>query len=135
MSLKFSRLIGAGLALALLSLSAPSGAAGPADPAGSLAPTLDEAPSPPATDGESVYKDKCTKCHGDDGKGDTGMGKKAKAAGKKWPDLTQSKMDPAKALEVIENGVSGSTMKAFKDKLSPEAMANVRDYVMKMKAP
>ena len=135
MSRKFSWLAGSGLALALLSFAAPSGAAGPADPFGPAAPILDEAPSPAPTDGATVYTDNCAKCHGPDGKGDTGMGKKAKAAGKKWPDLTQSKMDPVKALEVIENGVSGSTMKGYKEKLPAEALTNVRDFVMKLKAP
>jgi len=127
MSRMLSWLVGGASALMLTAIAVPSGATGP---------TLDESPSPaPAVDGPTVFTDSCAKCHGADGKGDTGMGKKAKAKGTKWPDLTTSKLDAAKVKEIIDNGVSGTMMKAYKDKLTPEAAANVRDYVLKFQTP
>ena len=127
MSRTLAWLVGGASALLLTTVAVPSGASGP---------TLHESPPPaPAVDGLTVYTDTCAKCHGADGKGETGMGKKAKDAGKKWPDLTQTKVDATKAMEIIENGVSGSMMKAYKEKLTPEALANVRDYVLKFQKP
>ncbi len=127
MSRTLDWLVGGASALLLTAVAVPSGATGP---------TLDESPPPaPAVDGPGVYTETCAKCHGADGKGETGMGKKAKDAGKKWPDLTKSTVDAVKAKEIIENGVSGSTMKAYKEKLTPEALTNVRDYVLKFQKP
>lgn len=105
-------------------------------PSGATEPTMDRAPTPaPAIDGPTVYAETCAKCHSADGKGDTGMGKKAKAAGKNWPDLTKSKHDAAKTREIIDNGVDGTLMKAYKDKLGAEALKNVADYVLTLRAP
>ena len=54
-----------------------------------------------AADGKAVWADKCAKCHGEDAKGDTKMGKKLKIA-----DLSDAKAqagftdaDAAKAVE------------------------------------
>lgn len=116
--------LGGASALAMLLTAVPSsaGASGPL--------RADEAPPLPATDGASVYERSCAKCHGPDGKGDTGMGKKARGEGKKWPDLTQSKDDADKVLAIIRDGVPDTKMKAYGDKLSAEELGNVRDYVM-----
>lgn len=125
MSRMLAWLVGSSSALLLTAVALPSSASGP---------TLHETPSP-VVDGATVFTDTCAKCHGADGKGETGMGKKAKDAGKKWPDLTKSKVDAVKAKDIIDNGVAGTLMKAYKDKLTPEAAANVRDYVLKLQKP
>lgn len=111
-------------ALTLLSTVAPSGASVP------LPLQADEAPPIPATDGASVYERTCAKCHGPDGKGDTGMGRKARGEGKNWPDLTQSKDEADKVLGIIRDGVPDTKMKGYADKLSAEELTNVRDFVM-----
>ncbi len=122
----FAQLAAGASALFIAAVAVPSGAVGPRS---------DEAPPPaPATDGPTVYTESCAKCHGADGKGDTGMGKKARDKGKNWPDLTKSTVSADKAKEIIENGVAGSLMKAYKEKLSAEAIANVRDYVIGLRA-
>jgi len=123
-------LVAGASALVLMAVAVPSGAAQPTPVAADEAPPL-----APATDGLSVYTETCAKCHGADGKGETGMGKKAKDAGKNWPDLTKSKVDATKAKEILDNGVAGTMMKSYKEKLSAEALTNVRDYVLKFQKP
>ena len=120
-------LLGCASALAIVSVAVPSGATGP---------TSDEGPGPAApTGGAAVYTDTCAKCHGEDGKGDTGMGKKARDAGQKWPDLTKSTIDGAKAKTIIENGVENTKMKGFASKLTAEQITSVRDFVMALRKP
>ena len=105
-------------------------------PSGATGPTSDEGPGPAApTGGAAVYTDTCAKCHGEDGKGDTGMGKKARDAGQKWPDLTKSTIDGAKAKTIIENGVENTKMKGFASKLTAEQITSVRDFVMALRKP
>ena len=105
-------------------------------PSAAIEPAMDRAPTPlPAIDGPTVYAETCAKCHGVDGKGDTGMGKKARAEGKNWPDLTQSKHDAAKTKAIIDDGVAGTMMKAYKDKLGADALKNVADFVLTLRAP
>ena len=127
MSRMMTWLAGGASALVVVAFALPSAATGP---------VMDKAPTPaPAIDGPTVYTETCAKCHGADGKGDTGMGKKARADGKNWPDLTKSKHDATKTREIIDNGVAGTMMKAYKDKLGADALKNVADYVMTLRAP
>lgn len=127
MSRMLSWIVGGASALVLTAVAVPSLATGP---------TLDETPTPaPAVDGPTVFTDSCAKCHGADGKGDTGMGRKAKEKGTKWPDLTTSTVEAGKVKEIIELGVHGTMMKGYKEKLSPEAIANLRVYVLKLRKP
>ncbi len=88
-------------------------------------------------DGKAVYMKKCKKCHGEDGKGQTKMGKKHKA-----PDFTdagwQGKNSKSKVVKDTTNGVvkpdgTKTKMKAFKDKLSAEEISAVADYVKAFK--
>jgi mono/diheme cytochrome c family protein len=55
-----------------------------------------------AADGRAIYAKECAKCHGDDGKGDTKMGKKLKVK-----DLTVelAKLSDAQIAKSITDGV------------------------------
>jgi mono/diheme cytochrome c family protein len=87
-------------------------------------------------DGKAVYMKKCKKCHGEDGKGQTKIGKKHKS-----PDFTsgawQGKNGKAKVVKSVTNGVFKdgvkTKMKAFKEKLSTEEISAVADYVKAFK--
>ena len=74
-----------------------------------------------AAEAAALYGNKCTACHGKDGKG-TSVGKKMGA-----PDLTTLKISDADIAQVIENGKGKMT--AFKGKLAPEEIQAVAKYV------
>ncbi|MHB8416555.1 MAG: c-type cytochrome [Myxococcales bacterium] len=76
----------------------------------------------PAPEAHDLYAKKCAVCHGDDGKGDTRMGRRFRA-----PDFTSAKWrataKDAELRKVIENGVEEDgvhRMPAWKGKLSPD---------------
>lgn len=66
---------------------------------------------------EENWTAKCASCHGANGKADTKLGKKHKV-----DDVTtaqwQSKHSDADIKKAIEDGVPGTKMKGFKDKLA-----------------
>ena len=77
-----------------------------------------------------TYSKNCASCHGADMKGQTPAGKAMKT-----PDLTaaevRAKFDKAKLVKVISEGTDGeSKHKAMKDKLTPEQISSVVDYVL-----
>lgn len=69
----------------------------------------------PAADGAALYKKHCVMCHGADGKGFKVL---------KTPDMTsaqwQASVKDADIANVTKNGKKGTTMPAFKDKLSDD---------------
>jgi len=77
-----------------------------------------------AADGEAVFKARCARCHGDDGRG------KTKSAP---PDLTdpkiQTSLTDADIVNTITNGRKGTAMIAWKGKLSTEEISAVAAYV------
>jgi len=80
-------------------------------------------------DGAEVYAKNCASCHGKDGKGETTMGKKAKA--KDYTDAkVQASFTDAEALKVILEGKD--KMKGYKDKITEaeakEVLAHVRAF-------
>jgi mono/diheme cytochrome c family protein len=82
--------------------------------------------------GQELYVTNCQICHRD-----TGKGGKVTVEGKKLDpeDLTSSKMkkhDDAKLFEHISDGVTDEGMPAFKDKLSPEQIKQVVQYIRKL---
>ncbi len=118
---------------------APTGdAKAPADPpagdakAGDAkAPAGDAKAAAPAIDGKPLYDAKCKVCHAADGKGTEAMKKN------KIPDMTvadwQSKHDKASVVKAITDGVDGTKMKPFREKLKPEEIEAVAVYVKAMK--
>ncbi len=130
--------VGGASALVLTLSVATVGATGPFP--GGLTPTMDlppappDPPEPPATnDGPGIYKASCNKCHGPDGLGNTKIGAKHRAEGKKMPDLTVSKLELDKIVEVVTNGVEKTSMKGYKEKLSAEQIALVAAYTKAFK--
>lgn len=81
-----------------------------------------------AADGAAVYEANCAPCHGMDGKARTPAGKKLGAH-----DLSESKFDEATILRQIRDGVKtpqgADRMPAFKDRLKPEEISAVAEFV------
>lgn len=122
----------------VLAAPAPAAAAEPA--AGTVAknpdatdpvPTPDEVSQVAKPDGKPLYDKHCKGCHAVDGKGSAGMQKLG------ITDLTDPAWQAAHAeaavVDVLNVGVEGTKMKAFKDKLKPEEIAAVAAYVKQMK--
>jgi mono/diheme cytochrome c family protein len=89
-------------------------------------PTPAPGPRPPGPvpDARELFaKNKCSTCHGEDGRGDTDKGRKLKA-----PDFTEPKFQKEttdkEMTDAITNGVKNKAgkllMPAFKAKLSPD---------------
>lgn len=57
-----------------------------------------------AEDVKTIYKNQCAKCHGEDGKGETKMGKKAGAKDYSDPKV-QTEMKDDKAFKSIKEGM------------------------------
>ena len=77
-----------------------------------------------ATEGDAVFKARCTGCHGSDGKGKAAIG---------TPDFTSAKtlsaLSDTDVVDTISNGRKGTIMPAWKGKLSDEEIAAVAAYV------
>lgn len=85
-----------------------------------------------AGEAQDLWADKCQKCHGEDGRGDTKMGRKEKV-----DDLTspqwQARHTDSQIRKVIEEGsTKNRKMKAYKDRLTPEQIDSlvvlIRDF-------
>lgn len=75
-------------------------------------------------EGASIFREKCSMCHGINGKGYAAL---------KTPDFTDPKWQAAhtdkELQDSIENGVPGTAMVSFKGKLSKQQMDAVFKYV------
>jgi cytochrome c6 len=83
------------------------------------------------------WENHCTKCHGDDGKGQTKAGRKLNL--KDYTDAAvQAKMTDEEIIKAITDGVTDEKgkerMKAYKDELSAEEIKELLAYVRKFKA-
>lgn len=78
----------------------------------------------------------CTKCHGEDGKGQTKPGKKLQL--KDYTDAAvQAKMKDDEMAKTIAEGIfdkGKEKMKAYKDELSADEIKDLIAYIRKMKA-
>jgi cbb3-type cytochrome c oxidase subunit III len=78
----------------------------------------------PADDGGDLFKQKCSMCHGVDGKGYSAL---------KTPDFTDPKVQASltdkEIVETIKNGKKGTAMPAFADKLSDEQINSLVTYL------
>jgi mono/diheme cytochrome c family protein len=73
---------------------------------------------------EDNFKEKCTMCHGPDGKGFAAL---------KTPDFTdpkwQASVTDQHIADVIKNGKKDTAMKGFGDKLSPDEIKALVKYI------
>jgi mono/diheme cytochrome c family protein len=83
-----------------------------------------------ANETSDLFEKKCATCHGVDGKGQTKMGKKFHApdfTGEKWQkETTDKEIQKAIVEGVVEDGKR--KMPAWKDKLTPEQIADLGKY-------
>ncbi len=87
-----------------------------------------------ASDGAALYKKSCAKCHGEDGKAKTKMGKKLKCRDLSDPAV-QAKLTDAQIAKAIVEGVkegSKTRMKPVKDLCKADVDALVK-YVRALK--
>ena len=82
---------------------------------------------PVQKDAKQVYLDKCSVCHGEDGKGQTAKGKKLKVRSIHSPEV--QKMTPAQLLEVVLKG-KGQDMDGFEKELGAEMCKKVTEYML-----
>ena len=72
------------------------------------------------SDGGAIYKQKCSMCHGVEGKGFSAI---------KTPDFTDAKWQASikdkEMIEVIKNGKKGTAMPAYADKLKEDEIQAV----------
>ncbi|MEY4938809.1 MAG: hypothetical protein RIQ93_544 [Verrucomicrobiota bacterium] len=81
------------------------------------------------------WENHCTKCHGDDGKGQTKAGKKLDVRDYTDPKV-QAEMKEEPMTKAIADGVfekGKERMKAYKDELSAEEIKELVAYVRKFK--
>ena len=80
--------------------------------------------SEPKPDSAALYKQKCSMCHGVDGKGFSAI---------KTPDLTdpkwQASVTDKEIVEVIKNGKKDTMMKGFADQLKEEEIQSLVKYI------
>jgi cbb3-type cytochrome c oxidase subunit III len=78
----------------------------------------------PADDGSDLFKQKCSMCHGVDGKGYSAL---------KTPDFTDPKVQASltdkEIVETIKNGKKGTPMPAFGDKLTEDQIQLLLKYL------
>jgi mono/diheme cytochrome c family protein len=80
-----------------------------------------------STDGAAVYKAKCAMCHGEDG-----VAKKMAAPSRNLNDPKfQAEVSKEAIVTILTDGKGKK--KSMKDKLTPEEIAAVADYVKTMK--
>ena len=81
-----------------------------------------------AEDGKALFDAKCAVCHGTNGV--------PKSIAKASPALNDAKWQKGTTVEAIEKRITegkAPTMKPFKDKLTPEQIKAVADYVLTLK--
>ena len=85
-----------------------------------------------ADTGDVAYRKKCSACHGAAGKGDTAMGLKLKAKDLSDPAL-QAELSDTQIEKFLTDGIPEKKMPAQKDKLTPEEIKAVVQYVRTLK--
>jgi mono/diheme cytochrome c family protein len=80
----------------------------------------------PQKDAKQVFLDKCSVCHGEDGKGQTAKGKKLKVKDIHSPEV--EKMTAAQLLDVVLKG-KGQDMDGFEKELGADICKKITDYM------
>lgn len=81
-----------------------------------------------AAAGKPIFLAKCKGCHGADGKGDTAYGQKIGVR-----SLAGTSLSRAKVRSIVENGVAGTKMKGYDDKLPPQEIDDVSAFVKSLR--
>jgi len=84
------------------------------------------AAAPQQKEPKQVYLDKCSVCHGEDGKGQTAKGKKLKVKDVSSPEV--KKMTDAQMLEVVLKG-KGDDMDGFEKELGADMSKKLVAYM------
>jgi cytochrome c6 len=74
------------------------------------------------TSGKAIYVKNCARCHGADGKSETGLGRSLDT-----PDLTAERPSTGRIISVVKNG--DGSMPAFGKKLTAKQISSVASYV------
>lgn len=74
--------------------------------------------------GKKLFRKMCNGCHGDNGKGDTHVGRKLAV-----PSIASTRISRTGVAKVIKNGVPGTKMRAYKDRLSTGDIAAIAAFV------
>jgi cytochrome c oxidase cbb3-type subunit III len=77
-----------------------------------------------ASEGETIFKSKCSMCHGQDGKGFAAIHTPNFTDPKVQASLTDKQME-----EIIKNGKKGTSMPPFGDKLKEEEIKDVIGFI------
>ena len=97
--------------------------------AGSIAYAVTLSFAANSPNGADIFREKCSMCHGIDGTGFPAI---------KTPNFTDAKWQKAHSdkelMNAIENGVKGTAMASFKDKLSQQEMTAVLKYIRSLGA-
>jgi mono/diheme cytochrome c family protein len=94
-------------------------------------PTVEAKPKPrkrkasgSAASGRPIFQAKCKACHGPDGKGNTAYGKKVGIR-----SLARTSLSRGRVKAIIADGMPGTKMKAYRDKLTPTQLDDVTAFV------
>src|SRR6185369_17118156 len=88
--------------------------------------------APQDKDAKQVYLDKCSVCHGEDGKGQTAKGKKLKVKDVASPEVR--KMTDADLLNVVLKG-KGQDMDGFEKELGADLCKKITAYFRSLAKP
>jgi mono/diheme cytochrome c family protein len=88
--------------------------------------------APQDNDAKKVYLDKCSVCHGEDGRGQTAKGKKLKVKDVSSPEVR--KMSEADMLTVVLKG-KGEDMAGFEKELGADMCKKITAYFRSLAKP